>query len=212
MLGGPALTLPGAARRSVADLSGAAARLQHRPRRRRTRTITWAAGAAGRDRQDRGARAEDRDADGAECANIVPQGGLFWDGRADTLQIQASGPLLDPREMDGGSIEIIAEKLRNAPYARKFAALVRREHFQEPETAGRRGDVRGLPLSDRGAELPSLHQQVRLLAGGQGSPERERKCAAIACSTIRTKANCAGCHTSAAKPRRIAAALYRYAI
>ena len=58
------------------------------------------------------------------AANIVPQGGLFWDGRADTLQMQASGPLLDPREMNGGSVEVIArEKLRHAPYARKFAAL-----------------------------------------------------------------------------------------
>src|SRR3984885_2152710 len=59
----------------------------------------------------------------AQSANIVPQGGLFWDGRADTLQIQAAGPLLDPREMDGGSMEIVAEKLRKAPYAQKFAAL-----------------------------------------------------------------------------------------
>ena len=36
--------------------------------------------------------------------NLVPQGGLFWDGRADTLQGQALGPLLNPLEMDGGSV------------------------------------------------------------------------------------------------------------
>src|SRR6202011_4935851 len=36
------------------------------------------------------------------AANIVPQGGMFWDGRVDTLQMQAAVPLLDPREMDGG--------------------------------------------------------------------------------------------------------------
>jgi cytochrome c peroxidase len=59
----------------------------------------------------------------AQSANIVPQGGLFWDGRADTLQNQAEGPLLDPREMDGGSVAIIAEKLRHAPYAKKFLSL-----------------------------------------------------------------------------------------
>ena len=33
----------------------------------------------------------------ASAANIVPQGGLFWDGRADTLQDQAIFPLLDPQ-------------------------------------------------------------------------------------------------------------------
>jgi cytochrome c peroxidase len=32
----------------------------------------------------------------ASAANIVPQGGLFWDGRVDTLQDQAISPLLDP--------------------------------------------------------------------------------------------------------------------
>jgi cytochrome c peroxidase len=57
------------------------------------------------------------------AVNIVPQGGLFWDGRADTLQIQATGPLFDPREMDGGSIEKVAEKLRHAPYANRFTGL-----------------------------------------------------------------------------------------
>jgi cytochrome c peroxidase len=57
------------------------------------------------------------------ATNMVPQGGLFWDGRADTLQDQALLPLLDPREMDGGSIETVAAKLRQAPYAAHFAEL-----------------------------------------------------------------------------------------
>jgi cytochrome c peroxidase len=53
----------------------------------------------------------------------VPQGGLFWDGRADTLQDQAVFPLLNPLEMDGGSIEAVAAKLRAAPYAPRFVEL-----------------------------------------------------------------------------------------
>jgi cytochrome c peroxidase len=56
-------------------------------------------------------------------ANIVPQGGLFWDGRADTLQDQALFPLLDPNEMDGGSAEIVADKLRRGPYVNRFVEL-----------------------------------------------------------------------------------------
>jgi cytochrome c peroxidase len=59
----------------------------------------------------------------ASAANIVPQGGLFWDGRADTLQGQALFPLLDPREMDGGSIERVAGLLRHAPYFERFVGL-----------------------------------------------------------------------------------------
>jgi cytochrome c peroxidase len=57
------------------------------------------------------------------AANIVPQGGLFWDGRAATLQIQAMGPLLSPFEMDGGSIQRVAAKLQAAPYAGDFVQL-----------------------------------------------------------------------------------------
>jgi cytochrome c peroxidase len=57
------------------------------------------------------------------AANLVPQGGLFWDGRADTLQDQALSPLLDPREMDGGSIAAVAKKLRRSPYAAHFVDL-----------------------------------------------------------------------------------------
>jgi cytochrome c peroxidase len=59
----------------------------------------------------------------ASAANIVPQGGLFWDGRADTLQDQAIFPLLDRNEMDGGSAEVVADKLRHAPYAQRFIEL-----------------------------------------------------------------------------------------
>lgn len=55
--------------------------------------------------------------------NLVPQGGLFWDGRVNTLQSQAVEPLLDPREMDGGSIARVAAKLRRAPYAPRFVQL-----------------------------------------------------------------------------------------
>jgi cytochrome c peroxidase len=60
---------------------------------------------------------------GASAKNIVPQGGLFWDGRADTFQEQALFPLLDPNEMDGGSAEKVADKLRHAPYASRIVSL-----------------------------------------------------------------------------------------
>ena len=69
----------------------------------------------------------------ASAANIVPQGGLFWDGRADTLQSQALFPLLDPREMDGGSIETVADKLRHAPYADRFTGLFGEGVFSNPK-------------------------------------------------------------------------------
>ena len=71
--------------------------------------------------------------------NIVPQGGLFWDGRADTLQDQALFPLLDPNEMDGGSAEIVADKLRRAPYVNRFVEL--HDGWVEIESPPDRGTI-----------------------------------------------------------------------
>lgn len=55
--------------------------------------------------------------------NLVPQGGLFWDGRANTLQDQANGPLFNPVEMDAGTVPVVAKKLAQAPYAGAFRQL-----------------------------------------------------------------------------------------
>lgn len=69
------------------------------------------------------------------AANIVPAGGLFWDGRVNTLQIQAMGPLRSPYEMDAGSVEQVAAKLQAAPYASQFTALFGPAIFKEPQLA-----------------------------------------------------------------------------
>jgi len=54
---------------------------------------------------------------------MVPQGGLFWDGRVDTLQSQAYGPLLNQVEMANTDINSVAEKLRHTSYVQGFAQL-----------------------------------------------------------------------------------------
>jgi len=53
----------------------------------------------------------------------VPLGGLFWDGRANTLIAQAAGPLMNPFEMGNTSLDAIAAKLKAAPYAAQFVAI-----------------------------------------------------------------------------------------
>jgi cytochrome c peroxidase len=68
----------------------------------------------------------------ATGGNLVPQGGLFWDGRTDTLQQQALFPLLNSLEMDAGSVESVAAKLRQKPYAERFAQLFGRATLDGP--------------------------------------------------------------------------------
>jgi cytochrome c peroxidase len=54
---------------------------------------------------------------------MVPQGGLFWDGRADTLQIQALGPLMNPVEMANATEEDVARKLLQTRYVDQFKQM-----------------------------------------------------------------------------------------
>jgi cytochrome c peroxidase len=54
---------------------------------------------------------------------IVPQGGLFWDGRADSLQRQAYLPMLNPVEMANASEADVARKLAHTRYRQSFTQL-----------------------------------------------------------------------------------------
>ena len=69
----------------------------------------------------------------AESAgNLVPRGGLFWDGRVDTLQEQAILPLVNAVEMANPSAAAVAEKLRRGAYASLFVELFGAGILNEP--------------------------------------------------------------------------------
>ncbi|KIU45793.1 MULTISPECIES: cytochrome c peroxidase [Bradyrhizobium] len=132
----------------------------------------------------------------AAAVNIVPQGGLFWDGRADTLQDQAIFPLLDPNEMDGGSMEVVADKLKQADYAPRFAELFGAHIF----------DNRRLLVAEAmfavaryQVEEPSFHPYTSKfdywLEGKARLSEAELR--GLQLFNDPDKANCGGCHTSA---------------
>jgi len=70
----------------------------------------------------------------AASANLVPQGGLVWDGRADTLQIQANGPMFNPEEMAATTPEDVAHQLERN-YADDFHALFGPNIFAAPKQA-----------------------------------------------------------------------------
>jgi cytochrome c peroxidase len=137
----------------------------------------------------------------AQSANIVPQGGLFWDGRAHTLQIQAEGPLLDPREMDGGSLEIVAEKLRHAPYASKFGTLFGERIYKDTKLLAAEALF---AVGRYQIEEPSFHPYTSKydywLEGKARLSEAELR--GLRLFNDPQKANCAGCHTAEPGPDR----------
>lgn len=63
---------------------------------------------------------------------MVPQGGMFWDGRADTLQAQAFGPLLNPVEMANSSEGEVVRKLESSAYRASFLQLFGPNIFNNP--------------------------------------------------------------------------------
>jgi cytochrome c peroxidase len=193
MLGGPELTLPGV--RAVPSLTYLERQLDFSigPDDQLNENVNLAEQAEIGKTADRVQKTATQAAQSA--ANIVPQGGLFWDGRADTLQIQASGPLLDPREMDGGSIEIIAEKLRHAPYANKFAALFGERIFKDARLLVAEATF---AVSRYQIEEPSFHPYTSKydywLEGRARMSEAEMR--GLRLFNDPEKANCAGCHGS----------------
>ncbi|MBY0380393.1 MAG: cytochrome-c peroxidase [Xanthobacteraceae bacterium] len=137
------------------------------------------------------------------AVNIVPQGGQFWDGRADTLQDQALIPLLDPREMDGGSVDIVAAKLRRAPYAKRFAELFGENVFQNP---GMLVSEAMFAIARYQIEEPSFHSYTSKfdywLEGKASLNESEMR--GYKLFNDPNKANCAGCHLDQASKDNLA--------
>jgi cytochrome c peroxidase len=62
-------------------------------------------------------------------------GGLFWDGRARTLEQQARGPLLNPIEMNNPDVATVAAKISSAPYAGDFQAVFGQDVFLDAGVA-----------------------------------------------------------------------------
>jgi cytochrome c peroxidase len=129
----------------------------------------------------------------------VPQGGFDWDGRANTLQEQAVGPLVDPREMANRNLDQVTEKLRHAPYAKRFADLF------GPNVFSNRGQLIGEALFALGryqAEDVSFHPYDSkydwYLAGKAQLSAQEMH--GLKLFEDPAKGNCAACHID--KPSR----------
>lgn len=52
--------------------------------------------------------------------NLVPTGGQFWDGRANTLVDQVHGPLFNKVEMNNTDATTVAAKIMRSDYAKEF--------------------------------------------------------------------------------------------
>jgi len=135
----------------------------------------------------------------ASAAALVPQGGLFWDGRVDTLQQQAIQPLLNPVEMGNPNADAVAAKLRGAPYAQRFAQLFGSAILRQPRLLISEAMF---AVARYQVEDPSFHPYSSkfddwLEGKARLTPAELR---GYRLFNDPAKANCAGCHLDRPRP------------
>lgn len=118
-------------------------------------------------------------------------GGLFWDGRVDTLAAQAAGPLLDPLEMNNASREQVAGKLR-AHHAAAMKQVFGAAVFDSDDVAFERACEALAAFEASATFAPFSSKYDRYLAGMATLTAAEARGLAIFVDA--TRGNCAGCH------------------
>lgn len=129
----------------------------------------------------------------AAAANLVPQGGLFWDGRADTLEQQVNGPLYNPLEMDAGSPARVIHRLETAPYAKDFVRLFGPGVFQNPRLAA---DEAMFAIARYQIENPGFHPFTSKFDAWLAGKARFTRAELLGYELFNDPArgNCAACH------------------
>jgi cytochrome c peroxidase len=120
-------------------------------------------------------------------------GGHFWDGRADTLEQQALGPLLNPLEMNNPSRQAVVAKIAAAPYANQFRQVFGANIFNNTDAAFAQIGT-AIAAFERSAALQSFSSKYDGFVRGNVAltPAEARGMALFQASD---KGNCAACHT-----------------
>lgn len=118
-------------------------------------------------------------------------GGHFWDGRADTLALQALGPLLNPLEMNNPSKAAVMAKISVAPYAAAFRREFGADIFTDTEKAFGQIGV-AIAAFEVGALQPFSSKYDAMVRGQTTLTPSETRGMALFADP--TRANCAGCH------------------
>lgn len=119
-------------------------------------------------------------------------GGLFWDGRANSLTEQAKIPPLNPLEMANPDASAIAEKVRALNYSDQFEAIYGPGALLDPDSAFHfMADA--LAAYERSAEINPFSSKFDLWQRGESAlTEQEQR--GFMLFVVESKGNCAACH------------------
>ncbi|MCX7256126.1 MAG: c-type cytochrome [Polaromonas sp.] len=120
------------------------------------------------------------------------KGGHFWDGRADTLALQALGPLLNPLEMNNPDRKTVVDKVAASSYAPLFQQEFGSGIFNDTEAAFTQIGV-AIAAFEKSAPLQPFSSKYDAMVRGQASLNAaESRGMTLFRDTGR--ANCVGCH------------------
>ncbi|HEX3927166.1 MAG TPA: cytochrome c peroxidase, partial [Gemmatimonadales bacterium] len=129
----------------------------------------------------------------ASATAMVPRGGLFWDGRVNTLQDQAMGPLFNVAEMANHRVADAAARIRATPAAAVLVQLFGAAILHSP---ARLVDEAMFAIARFEVEDPSFHPYTsrydRYLEGTATLTATELR--GLAAFEDTARGNCAGCH------------------
>lgn len=121
-------------------------------------------------------------------------GGLFWDGRADSLEDQAGGPLLNALEMNNPDRASVVEKVRLSDYADGFRAAFGDDALDDVDTAYGHLTAALAAYERSPAFSPFDSKYDHYLAGTASLSASEKRGLQIFEDPAR--GNCASCHPS----------------
>jgi cytochrome c peroxidase len=121
-------------------------------------------------------------------------GGLFWDGRANSLEEQAMGPPLNPFEMANPDTLSIMEKLNELAYRDLFFEIYGQDALADPSAAFR-NMADAIAAYERSSEMNRFDSKFDYFLKGQATLS-EQEIRGMGLFVSEKKGNCAACHPS----------------
>jgi cytochrome c peroxidase len=125
-------------------------------------------------------------------------GGLFWDGRANSLEEQAMGPPLNPLEMANLDTVSIRDKLRELDYADMFKEIYGPDALDDSSAAFRHM-ADAIAAYERSAELNRFDSKYDLFLRGEAELS-EQEIRGMGLFVSENRGNCVACHPSSPSP------------
>ncbi len=121
-------------------------------------------------------------------------GGLFWDGRVNSLAKQAQGPLLNPLEMANPDTLTIAKKLRALSYAALFTEAYGPDALSNPDTAFT-NMADAIEAYEKTSEVSPFSSKYDSWLRGETKLSKQ-ELRGLKLFEAEDKGNCAACHPS----------------